>query len=192
MSPTTRDVKQHTKVRQRRRLTAQERLDRDRAQAQQAAQALGDMGFPTELVTELEGRLRSQQPLVGNISGVTCPPLYGCRPNAARCRVRGWSCCGATLPASVRPRAAAGSGHGWAMTRDATRMASRGVSWAPGGVARKSGGSPGLLACAWSWSSARARWSSPAMVRSVGQTPRALEGRVGTHGAGWSACGMGA
>jgi hypothetical protein len=34
MSPTTRSVKKHTKVRQRRRLTAQERLARDRRQAQ--------------------------------------------------------------------------------------------------------------------------------------------------------------
>jgi hypothetical protein len=98
MSPTTRSVKQHAKARQRRRLTAQERLDRDRAQAQQAAQALGDMGFPTELVTELEGRLRSQLQLLGNICGVMLPSLLGCRTNAARYRVRGWD---KTLPSRL-------------------------------------------------------------------------------------------
>jgi hypothetical protein len=170
------------------------------------------MGFPTEPVTELEGRLRSQLPLVGNICGVMCPSLLGCRPHAARCGVRGGD---KNLPSRLRgalpprswltPRrrggveglvplwhAAAGSGRGWAMPRDATRMASRGVSWAPGGVARTRGGSPGWLGCARSWSAAQTRGSSPPLVRSVGQPPRALEGRVGTHGAGWSACGMGA
>jgi hypothetical protein len=40
MSLRTRDAKQHAKARKRRRLKAQERLARDRCQAQQAAQAL--------------------------------------------------------------------------------------------------------------------------------------------------------
>jgi hypothetical protein len=225
MSPTTRDVTKHAKARQRRRLKAPERLERDRRQAQRAAealqQALEDLGLPENLVAELESRLRSQQQLLGNICGVMFPPCSGAvsTQNCAACGAgtrtcphacavrcprapgssgadawawRCWSRCGATLPASVRPRAAAGSRRGWAMTRYAKRMASRGASWALGGVARQSGGSPVLMACAWSWSSARARWSSPAIVLSVGQTPRALEGRVGTNGAGWRACWMGA
>jgi hypothetical protein len=57
--------KRYAKARQRRRLRAQERLERDRCQAQHAAealqQALNDLGLPTDLVTELEGRIRSQQ-----------------------------------------------------------------------------------------------------------------------------------
>ena len=94
MSPTTRSVKKHVKARQRRRLTAQERLARDRRQAQHAAQvleqALHDLGLPENLVAEIEGRLRSQQKLLGKICGVMCPPLFGCRTNADLCRVRGW------------------------------------------------------------------------------------------------------
>jgi hypothetical protein len=94
MSPTTRSVKKHMKVKQRRRLTAQERLARDRRQAQQAAQALQQaldaLGLPEDLVTEIEGRLRSQKKLLGKIVGVMFPPLFGCRTNAELCRVRGW------------------------------------------------------------------------------------------------------
>jgi hypothetical protein len=56
--------KRHAKARQRRRRTAQERLARDRRQAQQAAtlleQALHDLDLPENLVVEIEGRLRSR------------------------------------------------------------------------------------------------------------------------------------
>ena len=94
MFPTTCHIKKHAKARQRRRRTAQERLARDRRQAQQAAQALEqaleDLGLPKELVAEIEGRLRSQHKLLGKIVGVMCPPLFGCRTNTELCRVRGW------------------------------------------------------------------------------------------------------
>ena len=74
--------------------TAQERLARDRRQAQHAAkaleQALHDLGLPEDLVAEIEGRLRSQHKLLGKIIGVMCPPLFGCRTNTELCRVRGW------------------------------------------------------------------------------------------------------
>src|SRR5262249_8014040 len=94
MSLTTRHVKKHAKARQRRRRTAAERLQRDRRQAQQAAealrQALDDLGLPKALVTEIEGRLHSQHTLLGKIVGVMCPPLFGCRTNTELCRVRGW------------------------------------------------------------------------------------------------------
>jgi Transposase DDE domain len=94
MTPTTRDGKKHAKARQRRRLTAQERLARDRCQAQHAAkvleQALNDLGLPENLVAEIEGRLRSQQKLLAKICGVMFPPIFGCRTNAELCRVRGW------------------------------------------------------------------------------------------------------
>jgi DDE family transposase len=94
MSPSTRSVKNHAKARQRRRLKAQERLARDRRQAQHAAealqQALDDLGLPEDLVTEIEGRLRSQHKLLGKIIGVMFPPLFGCRTSSELCRVRGW------------------------------------------------------------------------------------------------------
>jgi hypothetical protein len=94
MSLITRSVKKHIKARQRRRRTAQERLVRDRRQAQHAAKvlehALHDLGLPDNLVAEIEGRLRSQQQLLGKIVGVMCPPLFGCRTNTELCRVRGW------------------------------------------------------------------------------------------------------
>jgi hypothetical protein len=86
--------KRHAKARQRRRLVAQERLARDRRQAQHAAevleQALHDLGLPGELAAEIGGRLRNQQQLLGKIVGLMCPPLFGCRTNAELCRVRGW------------------------------------------------------------------------------------------------------
>jgi hypothetical protein len=84
--------KRHAKARQRRRHTAQERLERDRRQAQHAAQvleqALHDVGLPANLVAEIKGRLRSQQRLLGKIVGLMCPPLFGCRTNTELCRVR--------------------------------------------------------------------------------------------------------
>ena len=94
MSPHKRGAKQHAKARRRRYRTAQERLARDRRQAQHAVkvleQALHDLGLPEDLVAEIEGRLRSQQQLLGKIVGVMCPPLFGCRTNTELCRVRGW------------------------------------------------------------------------------------------------------
>jgi hypothetical protein len=94
MSLSNGDAKKHVKARKRRYLKAQERLARDRRQAQHAAkalqQALDDLGLPQDLVTEIEGRLRSQQKLLGKIAGLMCPPLFGCRTNTELCRVRGW------------------------------------------------------------------------------------------------------
>ena len=94
MSPAKRCAQKHAKARHRRRLTARERLERDRRQAQHAAEALqlalDDLGLPEDLVAEIEGRLRSQHKLLGKIVGVMCPPLFGCRTNAELCRVRGW------------------------------------------------------------------------------------------------------
>jgi hypothetical protein len=94
MSPTKRYAKKQAKARQRRRRTVQERLARDRLQAQHAAEALyhalEELGLPDTLVTEIEGRLQSQHTLLGKIFGVMCPPLFGCRTNTELCRVRGW------------------------------------------------------------------------------------------------------
>src|SRR5262245_46198722 len=86
--------KRQAKARQRQRRTATERLQRDRRQAQHAAEALleaiNDLGLPEDLVAEIEGRLRSQHKLLGKICGMMCPPLFGCRTNTELCRVRGW------------------------------------------------------------------------------------------------------
>ena len=94
MSPSKRYAKKHAKARQRRRLQAHERLERDRRQAQRAAealhQALEDLGLPANLVVEIEGRLRSQHQLLGKIIGVMFPALFGCRTPSELCRVRGW------------------------------------------------------------------------------------------------------
>ena len=94
MSLAIRSVKHHAKARQRRRRTAEERLARDRRQAQHAAkvleQALHELDLPENLVAEIEGRLCSQHKLLGKIVGIMFPPLFGCRTNAELCRVRGW------------------------------------------------------------------------------------------------------
>src|SRR6516165_7588618 len=94
MSPHKRDATQHAQARRRRYRTAQERLARDRRQAQHAVealqQALDDLGLPEDLVTEIEGRLRSQHKLLSKIVGVMFPPLFGCRTSSELCRVRGW------------------------------------------------------------------------------------------------------
>jgi hypothetical protein len=95
MSRTRQYHKRQAKAIQRRRHTAAERLQRDRRQAQRAVevlqQALRDLGLPENLVAEIEGRLRSQQQLLGKIVGVMFPPLFGCRTNTELCRVQGWN-----------------------------------------------------------------------------------------------------
>jgi hypothetical protein len=94
MSPIKRYAKKQAKARQRRRLQAHERLERDRRQAQRAAealhQALEALGLPENLVVEIEGRLRSQHKLLSKIIGVMFPALFGCRTPSELCRVRGW------------------------------------------------------------------------------------------------------
>ena len=94
MSPTKRYEKKQAKARQRRRRHAQERFERDRRQAQQAAealhQALEELGLPANFVSEIEGRLQSQQKLLGKIIGVMFPALFGCHTPSELCRVRGW------------------------------------------------------------------------------------------------------
>ena len=94
MSRAKRYARKQAKARQRRRQTAQQRLERDRRQAQQAAealhQALDELGLPDGLAREIEGRLRSQQKLLGKIIGVMFPALFGCRTPSELCRVRGW------------------------------------------------------------------------------------------------------
>jgi len=86
--------KRQAKATQRRRRNAHERLQRDQAQAQRAAealeQALQELALPDTLVPEIEGRLRSQQKLLGKIFGLMFPPLFGCRTPSELSRVRGW------------------------------------------------------------------------------------------------------
>ena len=203
MPPAIRSVKKHVKARQRRRLKARERLERDRRQAQHAAmvleQALHDLGLPANLVAEIEGRLRSQQQLLGKIVGMmfhhslavaptpssaaygagikTCPRICSARclsaPGSSDCDAgawRSWSHRGAMPPARVKPRGAGGSGPGWVMTRCSKSMA---ISWDSsvlGGVGRNTGCSQALMGCCWSWSLARASWWCLSTLPSVGPT----------------------
>ena len=94
MSRAKRYAKKHAQASQRRRQRAHERLERDRRQAQRAAEALHhtleELGLPAALVVEIEGRLRSQQKLLGEIVGVMFQALFGCRTPSELCRVRGW------------------------------------------------------------------------------------------------------
>ena len=94
MSPATRCAHKHAKARRRHDRQAQARLAQERRQAHHAAEALhqarDDVELPADLVTEIEGRVRRQKKLWGTIVEVRCPPLCGCRTNAALCRVRGW------------------------------------------------------------------------------------------------------
>ena len=52
--------------------------------------AVEDLGLPDTVVAEIEGRLRSQQQLLGKIVGVMFPALFGCRTPSELCRIRGW------------------------------------------------------------------------------------------------------
>jgi hypothetical protein len=94
MSQTKRYASKQAKARRRRRLNAQQRLDRDCRQAPQAVealhQALEELGLPETLVREIESRLQSQQKLLGKIVGVMFPALFGCRTVSELCRVREW------------------------------------------------------------------------------------------------------
>jgi hypothetical protein len=206
--------KRRTKASQRRRRPAAARLQRDLAQAQQAAkiweQALDAVGLPANLVAEIDGRLRSQHKLLGQLVGVLGPPSVAVAPTphggaggagtktfphvcSGRCpsapgasgsAVWAWRCCyrsGATPPGQVRPRAAAGSGPGWVMTRSSKSPVSRWASWAPGGVARHTGCSPVLMAFCSSWCAARANSGCPWTVPSGGQPPQALGRRATTN-----------
>lgn len=95
MAPMKRYAKKQAQAIQRRRLKAQQRLRQQRAQAQRYIeaihQALEDLGFPDTLVAEIEGRLQTQQQLLGKIVGIMFPTLFGCRPGHELTRVRGWN-----------------------------------------------------------------------------------------------------
>ena|SRR2546421_12812950 len=100
MSPIKRYAKKQAKTRQRRRLQAHERLERDKRQAQRAAEALSqsleDLGLPKTVVAEIEGRLRSQQKLLGKIVGCEAGTSSGPHASWERCpSVPGSSGCGA-------------------------------------------------------------------------------------------------
>ena len=95
MAPMKRYAKKQAKANKRRRLNAQQRLRQQRTQAQRYIeaihQALMDLGFPDTLVAEIEGRLQTQQKLLGKIVGIMFPTLFGCRQGHELTRVRGWN-----------------------------------------------------------------------------------------------------
>ena len=102
--------KRQAKAIQRRRRTAAERLQRDRRQAQHAAealqQALDDLRLP-------EDRDRDRRALAqpteapGENRWSDVPSLFGCRTNAELCRVRGWD---KNLPPTCSERCRSGPG----------------------------------------------------------------------------------
>ena len=95
MTPAKRDAKKHAKAMQRRRLNAKERHERQQRKAPRDIdalhQALHDVGLPDDLVIEIEGRLRSQRKLLGNIFALLCPTLFGCRSAHELTCTRGWN-----------------------------------------------------------------------------------------------------
>src|SRR3989441_2045500 len=95
MSPMKRYAKKQAKAIKRRRLNAQQRLRQQRAEAQRSIeaihQALADLGFSDTFVAEIEGRLQTQQKLLGKIVGLMFPTLFGCRQGHELSRVRGWN-----------------------------------------------------------------------------------------------------
>ena len=94
MSRTQRYVKKHATAIKRRRLNAKARHERQQKQAQRDIealhQALHDLGLPGDLVSEIEGRLRTQKKLLGKIFGLMFPTLFGCQSAHELTRVRGW------------------------------------------------------------------------------------------------------
>ena len=82
MTRTRRDVKTQAKAISRRRLNARERHERQQKQAQRdiaaLRQALDDLGWPDDLVSEIEGRWRAQKKRLGKIFALLFPTLFGC------------------------------------------------------------------------------------------------------------------
>ena len=83
MTPRRRYAKKQTNAINRRRLTAQERHQRQPRQAHRDIealhQALNDLGLPDNLAIEIEGRLRAHKKLLGKLFGLMFPTLFGCR-----------------------------------------------------------------------------------------------------------------
>jgi len=94
MTPTRQYAKKQVKAIKRRRLNAKQRHERQQGQAQRDIdalhQALQDLGFPDDLVAEIEGRLRAQKKLLGKIFGLMFPTLFGCVNAYELGRTRGW------------------------------------------------------------------------------------------------------
>lgn len=94
MAPAKRYARKQAKAIQRRRLNAKERHERQQRQAQRDIealhQALHDLALPDDLVTEIEGRLRSQNKLLGKLFALMFPTLFGCRSAHELTRTRGW------------------------------------------------------------------------------------------------------
>ncbi len=103
MSLSKRYAKKQAKASTRRRPSAPARLQRDRRQAQRAAearhQALEALGLPETRVTEIAGRLRRHHQRLGTMVGMRFPALCGCRTPSELCRGRGWDTHG---PARLR------------------------------------------------------------------------------------------
>lgn len=94
MAPAKRYDRKQAKAIKRRRLNAKERHGRQQRQAQRDIealhQALHELGLPDDLIAEIEGRLRSQNKLLGKLFALMFPTLFGCRSAHELTRTRGW------------------------------------------------------------------------------------------------------
>ena len=90
-----------------------ERLEHEPRRAQRflhaLEQALFDLGLPATLAAEIEWRLPAQGKLLGNIFGVMCPTVLGCRSADERTHVRVWD---KHLPGRLLGRCPSSSGSG--------------------------------------------------------------------------------
>ena len=185
MSPMKRYAKRQAKAIKRRRLNAQQRLRQQRAEAQRSIeaihQALADLGFSDTFVAEIEGRLQTQQKLLGKIVGLMFPTLFGCRQGHELTRVRGWNKniptqllgalpkrswlkrlrrlgLGCSSPSGAIPRTkaprlkVAGNGDGVLMIRCFENTANILGSSAGGGADSSNTPLPALMGCCYSWS----------------------------------------
>jgi hypothetical protein len=94
MAALKRDATKQAKAKQRQRLPAKARHERQQRQAQRDLHAwhpaLHALGLPNNLVVEIAGRLRAQTKLLGQLCGLMCPTLLGCRSADELTRGRGW------------------------------------------------------------------------------------------------------
>jgi hypothetical protein len=83
MATMTRAQRRESDAKQRRLRKDRERLEHEQRRAQRCLQALEqarlDLGLPETLAAEVEWCLKAQVKRLGNIFGMMCPTLFGCR-----------------------------------------------------------------------------------------------------------------
>jgi hypothetical protein len=102
MAPMTGAQRRAYHATQRRSPTDRERLQREHARAQRHLQALEhalvDVGVAKTVGAEVPWRLKAVRTRLGQIFGLLCPTVFGCRTHHARSRVRNWA---TNLPSQI-------------------------------------------------------------------------------------------